>query len=417
MLIYILALKSLWSRRYVALLTLLSIAVSVALLLGVSRLERDVHDGFSRTVAGADLLVGPRTGPINLLLYAIFHVGDPGNGVSRKSYDLLASKKAIAWTIPLSLGDSFQGFPVLGTDANFFTHYKYGDDEAIRLAQGRAFIRDGEAVPGAEVARDLGLRPGSTITLSHGGGATSFAPHTGHLFRVVGILAPTGTPVDRTMHVHLDAIVAMHQPPPSLIGVPVGNDIAARADPFSPYALTAFLVGLKAPDTVFLAGRAINAFRDEPLMAVMPAVTLQQLWETVGVAERALLLVSAFVVLTGLLGMMIAMLTSLAERRREVAILRSLGASPGQIFLLLISEALLLALGGIALGIILLQVLQLIGASILADRYGIMIHTGWPGWGEWKLAAMVLAAAALAGLLPAILAYRSTLSDGLLIKS
>jgi putative ABC transport system permease protein len=416
--IHLLALRSLWSRRYVAGLTMLSIALSATLLLGVQRLRSEVHEGFTRTVSGADLLVGPRTGPVNLLLYAIFHIGDPDRGVSRATYDAIAAKRSIAWTIPLSMGDTHRGFTVIGTDGSYFRHYRFGSNEPLRLAAGRAFAASDEVVIGSEVATRLGYGLGQRIVLSHGLAAVSFADHPAHPLRVVGILRPTGTPIDRTVHVTLDAISAMHLPPPSpFAGVDRAIDEArARSDPYSPYALTAFLVRLKSPQMIFTAQRAINGYKSEPLTAVIPAVALQQLWEVAGVAEKALLLVSALAVATGVLGMAVAMLAGMNERRREMAILRAVGARPGQIFALLMSEVTVLALGGLVCGMVLLNALILVLGARLADRYGIIVRPAVPDAQDMRLLLLVLGAAALGGLLPAIRAYRATLADGLTVR-
>jgi len=416
--IHLLALKSLWSRRYVAGLTMLSIALSVTLLLGVQRLRSEAHDGFTRTISGADLLVGPRTGPINLLLYAIFHIGDPDRGISRATYDIIAAKRSIAWTIPLSLGDTHRGFTVIGTDENYFRHYRYGGSEPLGFARGNAFAGSDDVVIGSEVAGHLGYTLGQRIVLSHGLAAVSFADHASHPLHVVGILRATGTPIDRTVHVTLDAISAMHLPPPSpFAGVASSDDqTRARADPYSPYALTAFLVRLKSPQMIFTAQRAINGYRGEPLTAVIPAVALQQLWEVVGVAEKALLVVSALAVATGVLGMAVAMLAGMNERRREMAILRAVGARPGQIFALLMSEVTVLALGGLGLGMVLLNLLILAFGSRLADRYGVIVRPGLPDAQDVALLLLVLAAAGVGGLLPAIKAYRATLADGLTVR-
>ena len=150
-----LAAKSLWSRRLTACLTLIAIAISVCLFLGVERVKGQAKESFARTIAGTDLIVGARTGPLNLLLYSIFHLGDATNNIGWDSYQALRQQAAVAWTIPLSLGDSHQGYRVIGTSGEFFQHYQYGDHLPLQFAAGTEFSKVFDVVIGAEVAQAL----------------------------------------------------------------------------------------------------------------------------------------------------------------------------------------------------------------------------------------------------------------------
>jgi putative ABC transport system permease protein len=415
----ILAARSLWNRRVTAALTIASIAVSVALLLGVQKMRTAARDSFASTVSGVDLIVGARTGPLNLLLYSIFRVGDATANVGWDSYQKIATHPDVAWTIPISLGDSHRGFRVMGTDLSYFEHYRFGDARPLSFAAGGPFRDLYDAVLGADVARQLHYKLGDSIIIAHGIGRVSFAEHRDKPFRVAGILAPTGTPVDRTVHVSLQAITAIHidwqsgmQAPP---GFRVSADEARRRD-LTPQTITAFLVGMRSKMMLFTMQRAINEYRAEPLLAVLPGVALSQLWELVGIADSALMLVAAFVVLACLLGMLTAILTSLNERRREMAILRSVGARPGHIFSLLVAEAGLLAGAGVLAGMGLAYLLLLAGRPLLESRYGIFVPiTGLSGY-EIAILLSVVGTALLIGLLPAGRAYRNTLSDGLQIR-
>ena len=199
--IYSLAVKSLRNRKFTALLTVLSIALSVMLLLGVERIRSESRESFTATISGTDLVVGARSSPVHLLLYAVFRIGNPTNNLRWDSYQAIAQRPQVAWTIPLSLGDSHRGYRVVGTDDNYFEHFRYARDRALRFAQGRAFADEHDTVLGADVARTLGYRLDDQIVIAHGAGEVSFVEHDELPQRVVGILAPTGTPVDRTVHV------------------------------------------------------------------------------------------------------------------------------------------------------------------------------------------------------------------------
>jgi putative ABC transport system permease protein len=397
-----LALKSLWNRRGTAALTLAAIAVSVALLLGVQKMREAARESFANTVSGVDLIVGARSGPLNLLLYSIFRTGEATANVSWATYSRIANHPDVAWTIPIALADTHRGFRVLGTNDSYFEHYRFAGERKLELSAGEPMRDLYDAVLGAEVAARLGYAPGDEIVIAHGLGEVSFAQHDDKPFRVAGVLARTSTPVDRTVHVSLDAISVLH---------------GAEAENPEPPSLTAFLVGMRSKAMLFTMQRAINEYRAEPLLAIIPGVALTQLWELVGIADTALLIVAAFVVLAGLLGMLTAILTSLQERRREMAVLRSVGARPRHVFGLLIAEAGLLALGGTVIGVLLTYVLIAAARPLLEARFGIFLPIG--GLTRYDLAILVaiLVTALLMGLLPAWRAYRNTLSDGLTVRT
>lgn len=411
-----LALRSLANRRTTALLTLCAIAVSVALLLGVQKLRTAARDGFANTVSGVDLIVGARSGQINLLLYSVFRVGDATANVSWDTYQKVARRSDVAWTIPLSLGDSHRGYRVLGTNLDYFRHYRFAGGRELTFESGKPFADLYDAVLGAEVARALGYKVGDPVVIAHGLGNVSFAQHEDKPFRIVGILARTGTPVDRTVHVSLEAITAIHVDWQSGMRALPGGRVdaeAARAMDLTPDSITAFMVGMQNRVMTFGLQRAVNEYRQEALLAIMPGVALTQLWNLVGIADTALMIVAAFVVLAGLLGMLTAILTSLNERRREMAILRSVGARPRHVFTLLVTEAGLLAVGGVAAGVALCYGLMYAAKPLLERRFGLFLEPGGLTGYDIGLLAAIVAAALVMGALPAWRAYRNTLADGL----
>lgn len=414
-----LAARSLWNRRSTALLALLSITISVALLIGVEKVRTEARQSFTQTVAGTDLIVGARAGSIQLLLYSVFRIGDATSNVSWDSYQRITSHPLVAWSIPLSLGDSHRGYRVVGTTESYFEHLRYGGDRQLQLTQGSWFDDLFDATLGADVARSLGYEIGDQITLAHGTSARGSPEHDNMPFTVSGILAPTGTPVDQSIHVSLEAIEAIHIGWQGGVPVP-GEQIsaeAAREQDLTPRAVTAFLLGLQSRAAVFQVQRAINVYPDEPLSAILPGVALQQLWSLVGIAENALLVVSAFVVLAGLAGMVTMLLASLAERRREMAILRAVGARPAHVFGLLTAESTLLGSLGALLGFALVYLTFGISGAWLQAQFGIHLAASAPTARELMLLAAVIVGSALAGLLPAWRAYRLSLADGLSIRT
>ena len=412
-----LALKSVLNRKATAILTILTVAVSVILLLGVERVRTEAKSSFANTISGTDLIVGGRSGQVNLLLYSVFRIGNATNNIDWKSYQEFSQHKAVKWAIPISLGDSHKGFRVMGTNHSYFEHYRYGSKEPLTIQEGREFNELFDVVIGADVAKQLDYEIGDQIILAHGISDVAFSRHDNLPFTIVGIIAPTGTPVDKTVHVSLEAIEAIH------VGWESGANLGHTPDAetlktydFQPKQITAMMLGLNSKIQTFALQREINTYRQEPLSAIMPGIALHELWGMMSVAEQALLVVSGFVVVAGLLGMLSSLLTSLQERRREMAILRAMGARPRHVFGLLISEASALTFLGITLGVGLLFGLIAVVAPIVQQSYGINISISAITPHEWKLIMMVQIAGIIIGFIPAFRAYRQSLADGMTIR-
>ncbi len=415
-----LALASLNNRRFTALLTVFAIALSVCLLLAVERVRTEARASFASTISGTDLIVGARSGSVNLLLYAVFRIGNATNNIRWESFEHFAEHPRVSWAIPISLGDSHRGYRVMGTSSAYFDHYRYGRKQPLQLAQGRPFAEDPfEVVLGAEVAEALKYTLDDQLVLAHGVATVSLVKHDDKPFRVVGILKRTGTPVDRTLHINLAGMEALHidwQNGMPARGAARINAEQARQLDLQPKQITAFMLGLNSKIATFTLQREINGYRGEPLLAILPGVALQELWSLMGTAEQALFVVSLFVVLTGLIGMLTAILTSLNERRREMAILRSVGARPWHIAGLLVVEAFSLALAGALFGLLLLYIAIAVAQGPLQSHYGLYLPLALPSAYEWSLLAGILLAGLLMGCVPAWRAYRQSLADGLSIR-
>ncbi|CDT96147.1 putative ABC-type antimicrobial peptide transport system, permease component [Vibrio coralliirubri] len=412
-----LALKSVLNRKATAILTILTVAVSVILLLGVERVRTEAKSSFANTISGTDLIVGGRSGQVNLLLYSVFRIGNATNNIDWKSYQEFSQHNAVKWAIPISLGDSHKGFRVMGTNHSYFENYRYGSKQLLTFQQGKEFEQLFDVVIGADIAKKLDYKIGDQIILAHGISDVAFSRHDNLPFKIVGILAPTGTPVDKTVHVSLEAIEAIHVGWES--GANLGhtpNAEALKQRDFQPKQITAMMLGLNSKIQTFALQREINNYRQEPLSAIMPGIALHELWGMMAVAEQALLIVSGFVVVAGLLGMLSSLLTSLQERRREMAILRAMGARPRHVFGLLISEASALTFLGITLGVAVLFALIAVVAPIVQQSYGINISISAITPHEWKLLMLVQVAGIIIGFIPAFRAYRQSLSDGMTIR-
>ncbi|MXW66632.1 MAG: ABC transporter permease [Gemmatimonadales bacterium] len=480
MLVLDLALKSLRNRAFSTSLTVGSIALSFALLIGVENVRVGMRESFSNTISQTDLIVGTKGGTIQLLLYSVFGMGAPTENVSWEAYREWAEHPAVEWTIPYSLGDSHRGFRVVGTNEDFYRHYRYRGGQEIALAEGRPNADLFDVTLGADVAAELNYALGDEVSVTHGLGELGFITHDHMPFTVVGILDKTFTPVDRAIYVTLEGMEAIHwedgAPPasddehdhahdeeaeaahdeddhahdeddddghdeddhahddeaeaaPADDGHAHDQEVeAAAADDGHAHAedisiedveisqVTSFFVGTTDRRDVLQLQRDINDFEDEPMMAVLPGVALNEMWQGLGYAETGLRLVAIFVVLVGLLGMLVSLYTSLNERRREMAILRAVGAGPNRILALLVLESVCLAGAGALAGLALVYGLLAAGQSIVEAQVGLFIPIRPPGPIELLLLGAVVTAGFLMGFVPAFKAYRTALHDGLAVR-
>ncbi|WP_026941163.1 ABC transporter permease [Hellea balneolensis] len=414
-----LAMRSLWARKITAILTVVSIAAAVLLFVAVENLRQGARTSFERTISDTDVIVGARSSPINLVLYSVFQIGDPTNNVTWETYEEIKARRDVAWVVPITLGDSHRGFRVVGTTPDYFKHYKFADSQSLSFREGQVFTDLFDVVLGAQVARELDYELNSKITLAHGLGGTSFVNHDNLPFTVTGILSPTGTPVDRSVFVSLGAIEAIHMGWRSGTPTPMSRlntPDQLREKKLTPENVTAMLVGATSRVRSLGLQRDLNTYEAEPLQAVIPGVALSQLWNVMSVVERALALVSGFVIAVGLIGILTSILTSLNERRREMAILRAMGARGQHIIGLLVSEAALLAFIGSALGLTILYGVLWVFRPLLEARFSISALRLWPGQFDIGVVIFVTVSAAVLGLIPALIALKRSLSDGLTIR-
>lgn len=413
--ILFLAKRALKNRLLTGFLCLFSIALSVALFLGIERVRTGARDGFTSTISQTDLIVGARGAPLQLMLYSIFHMGNANNNIRYSSFERWSDHPMVAWTIPFSLGDSYQGHRVVGTNENFFEHYRYRGDQKVELSQGKTFQNIFDVVIGSEVAQKFHLALGSKLTLAHGVSTQAVLEHGNTPFTVVGVIAPTATPIDRALYISLEGMEAMHMGWET--GMPDESKLAQAdlltKDQIELKQITSFLVGAKNRVLTLRLRSAISQDPAEPLMAVIPGLTLQELWQNLGHVENILILVSFCVLIVGVFGILIALYTSLQERRKEMAILRSMGASLTQIASLLIAEAMILVGLGSLLGLILLYLGMFSLRPYLESQFSLYLPIKSLSQKEWLMLATVWGAGILAGVVPALKARYQSLKDAL----
>lgn len=416
-----LAFKSLRNRAFATTLTILSIALSVALLLSVERAKRAAQEGFTQTISKTDLIVGARSGPLQLILYTVFNMGNATHNISFETYQDLKKHPAISWTIPYSLGDGHRGFRVVGTTADFFDHYHFRGDQKPELEKGQVFAGLWDVVIGAEVARKLNYKIGDAVVIAHGvTKGEGIQKHDDKPFRIVGIMRSTGTPLDRAVYITLQGMEALHIDWKD--GAAPRNDQRVNAqdlkfEDIKIHSITAFFVGATSRIDTLRLQRTINEYKEEPLLAIIPGVTLSELWNGLSYVEGVLKIISWMVVVVGFMAMLIALTTTLNERRREMAILRAVGANSTQIISLLIFESFVLIAAGIVGGVVLSSGLILGLRPWIESSFGLYLSGSIFTSTELLYLVITLVGGVLIGFFPAYRAMQLSLKDGLSVKN
>ncbi len=406
---------SLRMRLASIILAIFSIAISVMLLLSVEKLSLSIKNHFSHSVSGIDLIVGARNNPLNIILSTVFHIGGSPNNISWNSYQQLADHENVDSVIPISLGDSHKGNVVVGTSKEFFETYRYGKSQNLAFNSGSAFNDLYDVVLGFQAAKNLGYKIDDPIIIAHGRTKVTTRKHTDKPFTAVGILAPTGTEVDRSLFISLEAMTAIHLGWQQ--GIPLTQDQftpeRTRQLDLTPKTITAAYISLKNRRDILNMQRWVNNYRKEPLSAVIPGFALSDLWRITGHVTDILTIISIMVLLATLIGLAAILLATLKDRRMEMAILRSLGASPFHIFFLLLFESFFITLCAIMVGTGLTYLALVIASPILLNEFGVFISITGLSLKNLLWLGYIIIASLMIALIPSIRAYKMTLNDGL----
>ncbi|PHR81315.1 MAG: peptide ABC transporter permease [Colwellia sp.] len=403
------ALHSLLSRKKTVILTFFSLTISIVVLLSIEHIRLQAKESFNRTISGVDLIVGAPSGQLNLLLYSVFRMGSPANNINYTSFTMLENRQLVDWAIPISLGDSHRGFRVVGTNNSYFTHYLYGKKEPLKFKQGSEFSSLFEVVIGSDVAKKLNYNLGDKIIIAHGIGNISFTKHEQAPFAISGILAPTGTPVDKSVHVSLGAIEAIHLSPIALKKL-INNP---ETIPAVPKSITAIMLKLKSKFSTFRLQREINNYPTDRLMAVLPGVAMTELWSLMATVENLLRAIAVLVLISSLFGLSTMLLASMNERQTEIAVLRVLGAGPVTLLLLILLEAVILVSLAIIMSTLVLTLALFSLDAWLAAEFGLFLSNNIFTMELMRLISIIFIATLVVSLFPGIEAYKHALHSQL----
>ena len=408
-----LAYQSLLSRKITVFLTIISLTVSIVLFLSIDTLRLGAKKSFFGNVKSGDLILGSRSGEIQLLLYSLFQIGTPTNNISWESYQEISKKPEIDWIIPISLGDSHKQFRVMGTTKEYFDRFSYRKNQKLKYQEGTYFENTFDVVIGNDVAKMLNYKLEDSIIIAHGIASQSL--HDEFPFKIKGILNKTGTSIDRLVLVSLEALEAIHKDwkTGSKIPTKINSKKNYTEQDLIPKEITAAIIKLKSPITIFKIQREINDYEFEPLQAIIPGIVLTKLWQVVSVTENIMLSISAMVIVSALIGLIAILYSTLNNRRKEMALLRIVGASPKTIFSLLLIEALIISFLSIIIAILFTQFLNLILFPILDQKFGIYLENKFILLKDLYFFVIILFTSVFVSIFPALQAYKNSINDGI----
>ena len=410
-----LAWSSLRARALAVTLVVISLTCALVMLLSLERIQSATKNGFDQSISGVDLIIGPRSGGIELVLYTVFHLGRPTNNITMQTVDDLATHEAIDWLVPIALGDSHRSFRVIATIPEYFDRIRVRQNDALNFAQGRRFKGLNEVVIGATVADQLDYQIGDSIFLTHGSGEALGKVHDDFAFTITGILEPTGTPNDQAVFVDLKGYELIHlgwQSGTRAFGIANLDLNNIPPDALKPKTVTAAFVGLKSKLALFPFVRSVNEYPEEAVSAIIPGIALSELWSIVGMVDRAFTFLSWLIIAISLITMVTMTISSLDARTREMTILRAIGAAPREIASLVLMEAALIGLAAIVCAILIVSGSTFLAQDILAQRLGIAPDIALITVDEIKIFAMIFAAGLASSVLPAIMVYRRSMQQG-----
>jgi putative ABC transport system permease protein len=382
--------RYLWSRPMGAALNVLLLSLGLASITFLLLVSFQLDKAFDKDLAGIDVVVGAKGSPMQLILCGVFHIDVPPGNIPLKAVKALKNNPMVASVIPISLGDNFRGFRIVGTSSEYITHY------AATLAQGGLWDTPMQVVVGATVAKKLGIQVGNTFVGSHGLGAGGHL-HGDNPYTVVGILQPSGTVIDRLIVTDTASVWKVHEDYTAV-------DDEDRKIMEDEREVTMALIQYKTPLAAMSFPRMVNTTTE--MQAAAPAVEISRLLNMLGIGTDVLRAFAGVLLLTAGLSVFIALWNAVRERRADLALLRMLGAPPAKIAALLMGEALWLGVMSAIFGVAGGQALTaLIGWMLQLDNSLLIGGLIWPAELLW-VPAVACAISLAAAILPAIGAYR-----------
>ncbi len=396
MIVPLLVRRSLRQHALSTVITALSIALAGGLLMSVWVVKQQSQTTFTQVNTGFDAVLGARGSKLQLVLNAIFHLeASPGN-VSAADYEMIRRHPAVKLAIPIAVGDNLHGFRIVGTIPELFQNVEYAPGKKFALQDGALFDPNAkQAVVGSFAARKLGLKVGDTFHPFHG---LIFSANNEHpeTYTVAGVLAPSNTPADKVIWIPLHGLQTL-----------TGHDARAATD------VSAVLIQLRSPASGFMLDLLYNKQGNRLTFAYPIGAIMAELFSKIGWFDQVLSLIAYLVVIVSAAGVLVAIYNSMTARRRDLAILRSLGAGRWTLFEAVVLEAAAIGTIGMVLSFAVYIGIVSVVAAVIREQTGVLLETfRYSPIMLWApIGTIVLCA--LCGILPAWKAYRTDIAENL----
>ncbi|RQO70389.1 ABC transporter permease [Pedobacter sp. KBW06] len=394
--------KSLWSKPLSSALNMLLIAFGTGILTILLLASNQIAQKLDNNSKDIDLVVGAKGSPLQLILSSIYYIDFPTGNIPLKEATALSRSPFVKRAVPLALGDNYNGTRIVGTDSNFVAIYK------LKVQTGKLWTKDFETTIGASVAESQKLKVGDTFYGAHGLTGSSDV-HKSHQYTVSGILAPQGNVTDNLILTNIASVWKMHDDHEEgeAHEHKEGENHHKEEHGDEGKELTSLLIQYRSPMSVAIFPRMVNETTN--MQAASPAQESTRLFSLIGVGVETLQWFAVLIMLIAAISVFVNLYNSLKERKYDLAIMRTLGASRGKLFLIVIAEGIILTLAGTLIGIALGHLaLQFIGnyqESSQARLTGLVFLKD-----EIYLFVAGLAIGIFAAIIPAVQAYRSNIS-------
>lgn len=374
----------------------LILALGIAIIITLLHVSQQVESRFSRDLQGIDLVVGAKGSPIQLILSSVFHLDIPNGNIPIEEAEKLKKNPLIKSSIPVALGDNYNGFRIVGTTESYINHY------GGKLSGGRLYSKEMEVVIGSEVAAKYPAKVGDKIVGAHGL-TNSDDLHSDSPYEIVGILAPTGTVLDRLVLTPVESVWHVHEHPDE----DDAEEVAYKKE-HPGNEITSLLISYSTPMAAVTLPREVN--KTSSMQAASPAFELARLLKIIGVGSDAIKAFALVLIIIAAIGFFVTLLSAVNDRRYDITLMRSLGASRNKIFSFVLIEGLSLGICGAVLGLLLGH-----GFSYFAKiwieqtRHMSLGNTGFDIY-ELYILLGVIALSAIAAIIPAIAAYKTNIS-------
>jgi len=423
------AYRSIQFRSVSSILTAFSMSLGVALVVTVIVIHGVLNDSFNKSAQGYDLIVSAKGSPLDVVLSTVFYLREPVGGVPEsylKMFQRGQYSHLIEEAIPVSIGHHFKGVSLIGTTPEFFTKLKYMGNQSYRFVQGENIQYDGDftAVIGSRASKRTGLRVGDEFQPE---GIKDADSDHHEPFKIVGVLAPTGTPNDSAIFMNINGFYDMHGGPVPTgdepkrysaillmtkqnVVKPPGTAVDPNSPDFNPSAMLEdrAYVNIDAMKLPSVLDKTTDVQAVSPIREISTLLT-----NIIGNIQIVLLLLAVLVILVAGIGMMVSIYNSMSERRQEIALMRALGARRLTVMAIILLESILLSLGGGALGLVFGHLLIGGVGPLISEHTGIVIRA----W-DFQLAEVILIPglilmASIVGFLPAAVAYKQDVATSL----